>query len=195
MHKHIYHLHAYECRRTIRKSKRMINAKCNRLITSGRVREEYGSTVRHEEKVSDVGNIFSLLLNGGSIDFSSSSLDTLWLFFRVSLIAQLVKNPLLWRRPQFDSWVWKIRWRRDRLPTPVFVGFPCGSAGKESAWTILLYKYIYEYKNFKSHSLSVAELGLEPKPLTLRTLSRVDFIILLLGWSWILEEASTAVMQ
>ena len=27
----------------------------------------------------------------------------------------------------------KIRWRRDRLPTPVFLGFPCGSAGKESA--------------------------------------------------------------
>ena len=25
-----------------------------------------------------------------------------------------------------------IRWRRDRLPTPVFLGFPCGSAGKES---------------------------------------------------------------
>ena len=27
----------------------------------------------------------------------------------------------------------KIRWGRDRLPTPVFLGFPCGSAGKESA--------------------------------------------------------------
>ena len=27
----------------------------------------------------------------------------------------------------------KIHWRRDRLPTPVFLGFPCGSAGKESA--------------------------------------------------------------
>ena len=37
------------------------------------------------------------------------------------------------RRAQFDSWVGKIRWRRDRLPTPVFLGFPCSSAGKESA--------------------------------------------------------------
>ena len=37
------------------------------------------------------------------------------------------------RRPQFDSWVGKICWRRDRLPSPVFLGFPCGSAGKESA--------------------------------------------------------------
>ena len=27
----------------------------------------------------------------------------------------------------------KIHWRRDRLPTPVFLCFPCGSAGKESA--------------------------------------------------------------
>ena len=33
---------------------------------------------------------------------------------------------------QFNSWVRKIHWRRDRLPTPVFLGFPCGSAGKES---------------------------------------------------------------
>ena len=49
---------------------------------------------------------------------------------RVSLIAQLVKN-LQCRRPWFNLWVGKIHWRRDRLPTPVFSGFPCGSAGKE----------------------------------------------------------------
>ena len=34
------------------------------------------------------------------------------------------------RRPWFDSWVGKISWRRDRLPTPVFLGFPGGSAGE-----------------------------------------------------------------
>ena len=33
---------------------------------------------------------------------------------------------------QFSSWVGKICWRRDRLPTPVVLGFPCGSAAKES---------------------------------------------------------------
>ena len=29
-----------------------------------------------------------------------------------------------------------IRWRRDRLPTSVFLDFPCGSAGKESARSV-----------------------------------------------------------
>ena len=48
-----------------------------------------------------------------------------------SLIAQLVKNLPECRRPQFNSWVGKSHWRRDRLPTPVFLGFPCGSTGKE----------------------------------------------------------------
>ena len=32
-----------------------------------------------------------------------------------------------------DSWVGKIHWRRDRLPTSVFLGFLCSSAGKESS--------------------------------------------------------------
>ena len=53
-----------------------------------------------------------------------------------SLIAQLVKNPLQCRRPWFDSWVGKIHWRRERLPIPVLLGFPCGSAGKESACNV-----------------------------------------------------------
>ena len=48
------------------------------------------------------------------------------------LIAQLVKNRLQCRRPWFNSWVGKTHWRRDRLPTPIFLDFPCGSAGKES---------------------------------------------------------------
>ena len=51
-----------------------------------------------------------------------------------SLIAQLVKKICLQcRRPGFNSWVRKICWRRDRLSTPLFLGFSCGSAGKESA--------------------------------------------------------------
>ena len=31
-----------------------------------------------------------------------------------------------------DSWVRKIPWRRDRLPTLIFLGVPGGSNGKES---------------------------------------------------------------
>ena len=32
-----------------------------------------------------------------------------------------------------DPWVGKFLWRSDRLSTPVFLGFPGGSDGKESA--------------------------------------------------------------
>ena len=39
-------------------------------------------------------------------------------------------------RPQFHSWVQKVHWRRDRLPIPVFLGFPFGSAGKESTCSV-----------------------------------------------------------
>ena len=35
-----------------------------------------------------------------------------------------------------DSWIGKIHWRRDRLPTPEFLGFPGGSAGKESTCNV-----------------------------------------------------------
>ena len=35
-----------------------------------------------------------------------------------------------------DSWVRKICWRRDRLPTPVFLGFHCGSADKKFTYNV-----------------------------------------------------------
>ena len=34
---------------------------------------------------------------------------------------------------RLDSWAGKISWRRDMLPTPIFLGFPRGSAGSEFA--------------------------------------------------------------
>ena len=45
------------------------------------------------------------------------------------------KEKLAWscRRLRFNSWVRKISWRSDRLPTPELMGFPAGSAGKESS--------------------------------------------------------------
>ena len=56
------------------------------------------------------------------------------LLYQTALIVQLVKNPPAMEETPFDSFVGRIPWRRDRLPTPVFLGFPWLSAGKESAY-------------------------------------------------------------
>ena len=50
-------------------------------------------------------------------------------------MAQLVKNPPAVRH-QVNSWVGKIPWRSDRLPTPVFLGFLGSSVGKESPFSV-----------------------------------------------------------
>ena len=50
-----------------------------------------------------------------------------------SLVANWETIRLQLRRPQFDSWVGKLCWRRDRLPTPLFLSFPGGSDDEESA--------------------------------------------------------------
>ena len=49
-----------------------------------------------------------------------------------SQISQLVKNPPV----MLETPVQFLGWRRDRLSTPVFLGFPCGSGGKESACNV-----------------------------------------------------------
>ena len=49
-----------------------------------------------------------------------------------SLIAQLIKNPPAMQLTPVQFLVRKTPWRRDRLATPVLLGFPCDSAGKES---------------------------------------------------------------
>ena len=46
------------------------------------------------------------------------------------------KIPRQCRRLWLHSWVGKIPWRRDRLPTPVFLGFPGCSVGKESGGNV-----------------------------------------------------------
>ena len=48
------------------------------------------------------------------------------------IISQLVKNLPAAQETLVQFRVRKIRWRRDRLPIPVFLGFPCGSSDKES---------------------------------------------------------------
>ena len=53
------------------------------------------------------------------------------------MVAQLVKNlHAIQERPGFNSWVEKIPWRRDRIHTPVFLGFPGGSDSKESVCNV-----------------------------------------------------------
>ena len=47
-------------------------------------------------------------------------------------MAQQVKDLPAMQETPVQSWVRKIPWRRDKLSTPVFLGFPDGSAGKES---------------------------------------------------------------
>ena len=53
-----------------------------------------------------------------------------------SLVAQLVKNLPAMQETWFNSWIGKICWRRDRLPTLIFLGFPGGSDGKESTCNV-----------------------------------------------------------
>ena len=57
---------------------------------------------------------------------------SMYKYDRASLIAQLVKNPPAMQEIPVQFLGRKIHWRRDRLPTLVFLGFPGGSAGKES---------------------------------------------------------------
>ena len=89
------------------------------------------STLSHQESL---GLWFLTLLRQHILFIHQISVDSgeLW----ASLIAQLVKNRPAMQETRFNSQVVKIRWRRDRLPTPVFLGFPCGSAHKESACTV-----------------------------------------------------------
>ena len=70
------------------------------------------------------------------LEISQGTFSCKWVIDRpinwVSLVVQLVRIHLYCRVPQFNSWVRKILWRRDRLHTPVFLGFPGFSDGKES---------------------------------------------------------------
>ena len=76
----------------------------------------------HPHPGMETSSLMSLALVGGF--FTTSAI---W----ASLVAQLVKNLPPMQRPWFSSCVGKIPWRRDRLPTPVFLSFPGGSVGEK----------------------------------------------------------------
>ena len=54
-------------------------------------------------------------------------------FLIASLIAQLVKKPPAMQETPVRFVGGEDPLEKDRLPTPVFLGFPCDSAGKEFA--------------------------------------------------------------
>ena len=54
-------------------------------------------------------------------------------FLIASLIAQLVKKPPAMQETPVRFVGGEDPLEKDRLPTPVFLGFPCGSAGNKSA--------------------------------------------------------------
>ena len=85
-------------------------------------------TYKHKEKHGQ-----TLTLPSNPAFIQSTPVCPSNMYFDTFYIAQLVKNPPAMQEtpPPVDSWVGKIPWRRDRLPTPVFLGFSCGSAGKE----------------------------------------------------------------
>ena len=49
------------------------------------------------------------------------------------MIEHLVKNLPAIQETQVQLLGWEDLLRSDRLPTPVFLSFPCGSSGKESS--------------------------------------------------------------
>ena len=71
---------------------------------------------------------------------TSSWLSRSWRWFcivlQASLVAQLVKNLPAMQETLIPFWVRKILCRRGGLLTPVFLGFPCGSATKESTCNV-----------------------------------------------------------
>ena len=52
-------------------------------------------------------------------------------YLQIFLIAQLINNLPAVQETLVQFLGGEICCRRDRLPTPVFLGFPCGSAGKK----------------------------------------------------------------
>ena len=51
-------------------------------------------------------------------------------FNRASLVTQMVKNPPAMQETRFNPWVVKMPWKRERLPTLVFL--PGESHGQRS---------------------------------------------------------------
>ena len=78
------------------------------------------------------GRTGNLHVPQGGQKIKTKTLWQMYIYTRPSLVAQLVKNHLQCGRPGLDSWVGKISWRRERLPTSVF--WPGEFHGLYSLW-------------------------------------------------------------
>ena len=98
---------------------------------------EFRLSVRKKAKIECCPDVVSGHYNW-LISIRNDSLDYIEEGSLVDYIEEgsLVKNSAAMQETQFDSWVEKIPWRRYRLLTSVFLGFPYGSAGKESACNV-----------------------------------------------------------
>ena len=65
--------------------------------------------------------------------FSTTHLEYLFIYTLSFPDSSFGKNRLQCRRPLFNSLVRKICWWKDRLPTPVFLGFPVAQLVKKSS--------------------------------------------------------------
>ena len=92
------------------------------------------------------------------------------IILQASLVAQMVKNPPQCRIPGLDPWVGKIPWRREWLPTPVFLPGEFHGQGslagyspwgyKESGTTELLTLYSFTSRHlYCDHILYTQEEG------------------------------------
>ena len=80
-----------------------------------------------KESACNVGDLGSI---SGSERFPREGVGCLLPYSWASLVDQLVKNPPQCGRPGFDLWFGKIPWRRERLPSLVFL--PGESHGQRS---------------------------------------------------------------
>ena len=86
------------------------------------------------------GNSFLLVMLNLPMNLSKAFfVSFIYLFIYFGIIpSQLswLRICLQCKRPWLNSWVRNLPWRRDRLPSPVILGFPGGSAGKESTCNV-----------------------------------------------------------
>ena len=67
-----------------------------------------------------------------------------------SLIAQWVKNPPALQETPVRFLAWEDLLEKDRLPTLVFLGFPCGSVGRKAGWLFCMWNRFLLRFNFRN---------------------------------------------